>query len=88
MSVVYFSLLLFVRIEQNVKIYNYMSLHLDFRILHRIYDTYKIVRKKLFSFYPENTSCFLWCYCKWCYHKDCVTPQTFCIKIVNKHIIP
>jgi hypothetical protein len=31
---------------------------------------------------------FLWCYCQWCYHKECVTPQTFSIKIVNKHIIP
>jgi hypothetical protein len=34
-----------------------------------------------------------WCYYDmsvvlWCYHKDCVTPQTFSIKIVNKHIIP
>ena len=74
MSVVYFSLL-FVRIEQNVKIYN--TLHLVFFTGY----TYKIVRKKLFFFYPENT--FLWCY-----HKDCVTPQTFSIKIVNKHIIP
>jgi hypothetical protein len=25
--------------------------------------------------------CFLCYYCQWCYHKDCVTPQTFSIKI-------
>ena len=26
--------------------------------------------------------------CLWCYHRDCVSPQTFSIKIVNKPIIP
>ena len=66
MSVVYFSLLLFVRIEQNVKIYN----------THYIWYS------------SHDIPVCLWCYCQWCYHNDCVTPQTFSIKIVNKHIIP
>jgi hypothetical protein len=53
MSVVYFSLLLIVRIEQNIKIYN--TLHLVFFTGY----SYKIVREKLFSFYPENTYLFV-----------------------------
>jgi len=45
---VYFSLL-FVRIEQNIRIYNTFT----FDILHRIY------KERLFSLYPENTYLFV-----------------------------
>jgi uncharacterized membrane protein len=81
MSVVYFSLLLFVRIEQNIKIFN--TLH--FAILHRKY-IYNIIREKLFSLYPENTYLFV------CGvvtpQANHITPQTFSIQIVNKQILP
>ena len=50
--------LLFVRIEQNIKICNTF---ITFGILQRILHI-KIVREKLFSFYPENTYLFFpWC---------------------------
>jgi hypothetical protein len=45
----YFSLLLFVRIEKNKKIYNTLQW----------YSSQDIVREKLFSFYPENTYLFV-----------------------------
>ena len=83
---VYFSLLLFVKIEQNVKIYN--TLHLVFftgyTLCHIKYSQGDII----FLLSQKYLPVCLWCYCQWCYHTDCVTPQTFSIKIVNKHIIP
>ena len=90
MSVVYFSLLLFVRIEQNIKIFNI----LHFAILHRKY-IYNIIREKLFSLYPENTYLFV---CGVTVHgatikivtpqANHITPQTFSIQIVNKQVLP
>ena len=47
-----------------------------------------IAREKLFSFYPENTYLFV---CSVTVHGVTIkiaTPQTFSIKIVNKHILP
>ena len=81
MSVVYFSLVLFVRIEQNVKIYN--TLHLVFftgyTLCHIKYSQGDIIFLLPRKYLPV---------CLWCYHTDCVTPQTFSITIVNKHISP
>jgi len=45
----YFSLLLFVRIEKNKK----------YTIHYSWYSSQDIVREKLFSFYPENTYLFV-----------------------------
>jgi hypothetical protein len=69
MSVVYFSLLLFVRIEQNVKIYN--TLHLVFFTGY----TYKIQSGRNNVFIHNFDAKCLWCYTIFMVTQLTVTPQ-------------